>query len=105
MLIYEFLKQEIENQPALCPFKNRIEVVSGSNELGEVSRPKAILGFAPRSMGAPSGQDDDLYDLLIATDVLAEGVNLQQCRNIVNFDMPWNPMRLVQRHGRIDRIG
>ena len=37
--------------------------------------------------------------LMIATDVLAEGVNLQQCRHIVNFDMPWNPMRLVQRHG------
>jgi len=32
-------------------------------------------------------------------------MNLQQCRNIVNFDLPWNPMRLVQRHGRIDRIG
>jgi hypothetical protein len=36
---------------------------------------------------------------------LAEGVNLQQCRNIINYDLPWNPMRLVQRHGRIDRIG
>ena len=32
-------------------------------------------------------------------------MNLQQCRKIVNFDLPWNPMRLVQRHGRIDRIG
>ena len=53
------------------------------------------------------GQADPLlraYDLLVSTDVLAEGVNLQQCRNIINFDMPWNPMRLVQRHGRIDRI-
>ena len=37
--------------------------------------------------------------------MLSEGVNLQQCRHIVNFDVPWNPMRLVQRHGRIDRIG
>ena len=56
-------------------------------------------------MEAPVGHDTDRYDLLISTDVLAEGVNLQQCRHIVNFDMPWNPMRLVQRHGRIDRIG
>jgi hypothetical protein len=32
-------------------------------------------------------------------------MNLQQCRNIINYDLPWNPMRLVQRHGRIDRIG
>lgn len=48
---------------------------------------------------------DDRFDLLLCTDVLAEGMNLQQCRNIINFDLPWNPMRLVQRHGRIDRIG
>ncbi|MBI4703957.1 MAG: hypothetical protein HY744_22850, partial [Deltaproteobacteria bacterium] len=39
------------------------------------------------------------------TDILAEGMNLQQCRHIINFDLPWNPMRLVQRHGRVDRIG
>ena len=37
--------------------------------------------------------------------MLAEGVNLQQARHIINYDLPWNPMRLVQRHGRIDRIG
>ena len=41
-------------------------------------------------MEAPD-TDADVYDLLISTDVLAEGVNLQQCRNIINFDMPWNP--------------
>jgi superfamily II DNA/RNA helicase len=37
--------------------------------------------------------------------MLAEGVNLQQSRHIINYDVPWNPMRLVQRQGRIDRIG
>ncbi len=42
---------------------------------------------------------------MVTTDVLAEGVNLQQARHIFNYDLPWNPMRLVQRHGRIDRIG
>ena len=47
----------------------------------------------------------DEKDLLITTDVLAEGQNLQQARYIVNYDMPWNPMRLVQRNGRIDRLG
>ena len=51
-----------------------------------------------------STHSDD-YDILITTDVLAEGVNLQQCCHIINYDLPWNPMRLVQRHGRIDRIG
>ncbi len=64
-----------------------------------------LFGFAPESSQAPKGRDEDRYDLLVATDVLAEGVNLQQARHIINFDLPWNPMRLVQRHGRIDRIG
>jgi hypothetical protein len=69
----------------------------------EVGRLRAISGFAPIS--TESTDPEDRFDLLIATDVLAEGVNLQQCRNIINYDVPWNPMRLVQRHGRIDRIG
>src|SRR5207253_818052 len=47
---------------------------------------------------------EDEKDLLVTTDVLSEGQNLQQARYIVNYDMPWNPMRLVQRNGRIDRL-
>jgi len=103
--IREFLENEISKRPELRPYEGRMEVVSGSDSLGRGSNQSAAQGFAPVSMGAPAGQDADRYDLLISTDVLAEGVNLQQCRNIINFDMPWNPMRLVQRHGRIDRIG
>ena len=103
--IRDFLHDELDRRSELAGYRGRMEVVSGSDELGETSRQQAVQGFAPISMEAPAGQDADLYDLLISTDVLAEGVNLQQCRHIVNFDMPWNPMRLVQRHGRIDRIG
>ena len=103
--IRDFLELEVTNRPELVPYRNRLVVVSGSGDLEDVSRQRAVQGFAPVSMEAPAGQDADLYDLMIATDVLAEGVNLQQCRHIINFDMPWNPMRLVQRHGRIDRIG
>ena len=103
--IRDFLNSEVAARPALAGYRGRMVAVSGSGELAEVSRQRAVQGFAPVSMEAPRGQDDDLYDLMIATDVLAEGVNLQQCRQIINFDMPWNPMRLVQRHGRIDRIG
>ena len=63
-----------------------------------------VLGrFAPRTAGA--GHEEDRYDILFTTDVLSEGVNLQQAGRIVNYDLPWNPMRVVQRHGRIDRIG
>jgi hypothetical protein len=68
-----------------------------------------LSGFAPltagnlREDGTPESKD--VFDIIVTTDVLAEGVNLQQAGRMVNFDLPWNPMRLVQRHGRIDRIG
>jgi superfamily II DNA/RNA helicase len=95
----------VERNPALAPYRKRVIAVTGDDDLEEIKRQEAIYGFAPISTEAPPGRDADLYDILITTDVLAEGVNLQQCRNIINLDVPWNPMRLVQRHGRIDRIG
>ena len=103
--IWDFLEEELAIRPELAGYLNRMVAVSGSGDTGDVSRQNAVQGFAPISMEAPLGEDADIYDLMISTDVLAEGVNLQQCRNIINYDMPWNPMRLVQRHGRIDRIG
>jgi hypothetical protein len=77
--------------------------------IDQPNRAKAVANFAPRTAGQL--RDDgtpveaDLYDILLTTDVLAEGVNLQQAAHIVNYDLPWNPMRIVQRHGRVDRIG
>ena len=102
--IRDYLQVAVNSRPELAAYKGRVAAVSGSGDLEEVSRQQAVHGFAPVSMEARSDQRD-LYDILVSTDVLAEGVNLQQCRHIINFDMPWNPMRLVQRHGRIDRIG
>src|SRR5690606_33631013 len=45
------------------------------------------------------------YDIILTTDVLAEGINLHRANVIVNYDTPWNPTRLIQRLGRINRIG
>ena len=105
--IFKFLKEEINNNPELEEYKGRIVAIIGSDHKKEsfypgMSRESAVNRFAPQSM--ESNQSDD-FDILITTDVLAEGVNLQQCCHIINYDLPWNPMRLVQRHGRIDRIG
>jgi len=101
----EWIKERLEDEcaanPALAPYRDRLTTVTGSSGNTE----DVLFGFAPVSSQAPKGRADDKYDLLVATDVLAEGVNLQQARHIINFDLPWNPMRLVQRHGRIDRIG
>lgn len=103
--IKEFIEPELLSNRDLAGYRDRVVSVSGSDTKFKITKERAALGFAPQSMEAQPGSDDDLYDLMISTDVLAEGVNLQQCRHIINFDMPWNPMRLVQRHGRIDRIG
>ena len=44
-------------------------------------------------------------DVLLCTDAAAEGLNFQFCGALVNYDLPWNPMRVEQRIGRIDRLG
>ncbi|MCF0260484.1 MAG: DEAD/DEAH box helicase family protein, partial [Erysipelotrichaceae bacterium] len=63
--------------------------------------------FSPISKGRDSlmpGSKNEI-DLLIATDCISEGQNLQDCDYLVNYDIHWNPVRIIQRFGRIDRIG
>ncbi len=69
-------------------------------------RGKLIQAFSPHSNGKPeiAGTPDEV-DVMISTDVLSEGQNLQDCGIIINYDLHWNPTRMVQRAGRIDRIG
>ncbi|HVF27212.1 MAG TPA: C-terminal helicase domain-containing protein, partial [Pyrinomonadaceae bacterium] len=62
--------------------------------------------FAPRANPEyvrPAGESE--LGTVITTDVLSEGLNLQDCNIIINYDLHWNPVRLIQRFGRIDRIG
>lgn len=47
----------------------------------------------------------DSFQILVATPMLSEGLNFQECRNIINFDLPWNPFRMEQRIGRVHRFG
>jgi len=65
-----------------------------------------LTAFSPRSKERPEelAGDGDL-DLLIATDCISEGQNLQDCDWLINYDIHWNPVRIIQRFGRIDRIG
>ncbi len=103
--ITEHLRNVLETDRRLAAYRGRMVSVVGDETRDGISRARAVFGFAPESSDAPTGAAEDRYDILVTTDVLAEGVNLQQARNIINYDLPWNPMRLVQRHGRIDRIG
>ena len=63
--------------------------------------------FSPISKGKnlllPNNTDE--IDILIATDCISEGQNLQDCDYLINYDIHWNPVRIIQRFGRIDRIG
>ncbi|OUZ19552.1 helicase-related protein [Enterococcus cecorum] len=63
--------------------------------------------FSPISKGKSLLAPDDTrkIDILIATDCISEGQNLQDCDYLVNYDIHWNPVRIIQRFGRIDRIG
>jgi len=103
--IERYVRICVEQDPRLAVFRGRIASVNSTNNQNEINRRDAVFGFAPISSEAPPSLDEDRFDILITTDVLAEGQNLQQARNIINYDLPWNPMRLVQRNGRIDRIG
>ena len=101
--IHQHLLEVASHDERLAAYRGRIASLSGTT--GTESKEAVVWGFAPRTTDAPAGRDEDRYDIIVTTDVLAEGVNLQQARHIINYDLPWNPMRLVQRHGRIDRIG
>jgi superfamily II DNA or RNA helicase len=73
---------------------------------GDKSKFRVVGRFSPDSNPEYLwGPTDVELDTVIATDVLSEGLNLQDCDKIVNYDLHWNPVRLIQRFGRIDRIG
>jgi len=68
---------------------------------------QALTLFSPRSKDKETLYPDihEGIDVLIATDCISEGQNLQDCDYLINYDIHWNPVRIIQRFGRIDRIG
>lgn len=100
----EWVRSELGLQSAL--------VSGGSAEnrttLGRAEFNHILTNFSPiskRRAQIPSMPQDAEIDLLIATDCISEGQNLQDCDLVVNYDIHWNPVRIIQRFGRIDRIG
>lgn len=59
--------------------------------------------FSPRSKAGD--ETEPQIDIVIATDTISEGQNLQDCDTVINYDIHWNPVRIVQRFGRVDRLG
>lgn len=83
--------------------KHSVECITGRT--GRDRRGEIIRRFSPLA-NTPDGEDPpgDQIDVLVSTEVLSEGQNLQDCNYVLNYDLPWNPMRIVQRIGRVDRM-
>lgn len=72
---------------------------------GRITRAEALARFAPEASRRPTPHPRDAIDILITTDLLSEGVNLQDASVVVHLDLPWTPARLEQRVGRVARLG
>lgn len=98
-----YLKENIQNKPGSIFTLSNSEFVSGKE------RANALLSadrFAPMARDARERvSEKDELTYLFSTDVLAEGQNLQDCGLLINYDLHWNPVRMIQRNGRINRIG
>jgi len=81
-------------------FPGRVLVAEGS--LGKGFFNDLLANF---DAGHPADSQRDAFDILVATDKLSEGVNLNRAGAVINYDIPWNPTRVIQRLGRINRIG
>ncbi|MDX9792371.1 MAG: helicase-related protein [Kiritimatiellia bacterium] len=83
---------------------------TNASSLGSSDYDDILTNFAPIAKRRPEqrahfiNQTEEI-DLLIATDCISEGQNLQDCDLLINYDIHWNPVRIIQRFGRIDRIG
>ena len=81
--------------------RHRVALVMGA----QADAPEVLAAFAPVATGSAPPPPALAVDVLIATDLASEGLNLQDASRVVNYDLPWTPARLAQRVGRIDRLG
>lgn len=92
-----------ENLAAGIGGRERVTVIG--SETAPEQRMAALARFSPKTVvhadySPPEGE----VDLLLSTDVVSEGQNLQQAQAVISYDMPWNPQRVVQRYGRVIRL-
>ena len=101
------LMDELEANYAMVA-GDETKTTHGNNTFNDILTNFAPIGrgrFKRDKKGVPIADDEPDIDVLIATDCISEGQNLQDCDLVVNYDIHWNPVRLIQRFGRIDRIG
>jgi superfamily II DNA or RNA helicase len=91
-----YLAKELEH-------RNVVNVAAVTGQSGNPTRLSRL--FSPQSNDYTLKTDEEQLRVLVATDILSEGQNLQDCHVVVNYDLPWAIIRLIQRAGRVDRIG
>lgn len=107
--LYENLAEVIKSKFGLntALITGDIEARSTLKLKGKLDFNKVLTLFSPiskeKKIVYPEIKED--IDILIATDCISEGQNLQDCDYLINYDIHWNPVRIIQRFGRIDRIG
>lgn len=104
--LFDCLKDWAQNELNL-----NIALVAGSQSkttFGKSEYSNILTNFSPLSKNRNKMigmKQDGEIDILIATDCISEGQNLQDCDYLINYDIHWNPVRIIQRFGRIDRLG
>jgi len=100
----KYIQAAIQNKPSRT--NGRAWTVVIGNETDADAREHQLERFCPHSVTGDQKfvPKDGEVDLLISTDVLSEGQNLQEAQAVISYDMPWNPQRVVQRNGRIIRL-
>lgn len=100
----EYLEAAFEQFQEQRQLPDDVNFASATSDSSNVER--IIQRFAPEANDARESVDpNDEIDILFATDVAGEGVNLQDANLVINYDIHWNPLRLIQRIGRVDRLG
>lgn len=100
-----------ELRPALAAAGVELGVVTGNSNATTLGKgfdfQKILTLFSPRSKDKALVMPKETreIDVLIGTDCISEGQNLQDCDYLINYDIHWNPVRIIQRFGRVDRIG
>jgi superfamily II DNA or RNA helicase len=95
------LFDRLRRSPGVCALTADGAQVAG----GALTRGEALARFAPAAHGVIPPRAAEAIDLLLATDLLSEGVNLQDASVVVHLDVPWTPARMEQRVGRLARLG
>jgi len=99
----QYLKDNVPNSNAKIFTTQNTEFVSGRDQVNAMRSAERFAPVAKDARDRVSEKEELTY--LFSTDVLAEGQNLQDCGLLINYDLHWNPVRMIQRNGRINRLG